>query len=106
MQEKEIEKKLVEGVRQIGGKAYKWVSPGNAGVPDRIVCLPGGSVAFVELKTNVGRLSARQKIQIKRLQAMGFDVRVLYGAAEVEEFLKETTHQVENFKRLAGRIRP
>ncbi len=104
MLEKEIEKKLVEGVKKLGGIAYKWVSPGNDGVPDRMVCLPGGSVVFVELKTEVGRLSGRQKVQIKRLQALGFDVRVLYGAAEVEEFLKEATHQVENFKRLAGRL--
>lgn len=104
MLEKEIEKKLVEGVKKIGGIAYKWVSPGNDGVPDRMVCLPGGSVVFVELKTEVGRLSGRQKVQIKRLQALGFDVQVLYGAGEVEEFLRAITHQVENFKRLAGRL--
>ena len=105
MLEKEIEKKFVEGIKKIGGIAYKWVSPGNDGVPDRMVCLPGGSVAFVELKTEVGRLSGRQKIQIKRLKALGFDVRVLYGMADVESFLKEATHHTENYLRLAGRIR-
>ena len=105
MLEKEIEKKLVVGVRKIGGVAYKFVSPGNDGVPDRMVLLPGGSVIFAELKTEVGKLSSRQKIQIKKLQALGFDVRTLFGAAEVEEFLEEITHQVENFEKLAGRMR-
>lgn len=32
---------LVDGIRKLGGRAFKWVSPGNDGVPDRIVVLPG-----------------------------------------------------------------
>lgn len=34
MREKDIEKILVAEVRKLGGRAYKWVSPGNDGVPD------------------------------------------------------------------------
>ena len=41
MREKDIEKILVAEVRKLGGRAYKWVSPGNDGVPDRIVIFPG-----------------------------------------------------------------
>ena len=41
MREKEIEKILVTGVKKLGGRAYKCASPGNDGVPDRIVILPG-----------------------------------------------------------------
>ena len=40
MLEKDIERKLVAGVKRSGGKAYKFVSPGNVGVPDRIVIWP------------------------------------------------------------------
>lgn len=87
--EKDIEKKLVRGVREAGGIAFKFVSPGQDGVPDRLVCLPGGRIIFVELKTEVGRLSPRQKIQIGRLTALGMDCRVLYGRQQVEDFLKE-----------------
>lgn len=39
MREKEIESYLRDRIRRIGGKAYKFVSPGNNGVPDRLVCL-------------------------------------------------------------------
>ena len=60
MREKDIEKILVDGVKGIGGRAYKWVSPGNNGVPDRIVFLPGGRIIFVELKTDTGTLSSLQ----------------------------------------------
>lgn len=42
MREKEIEEKFREAVKRAGGKAYKFVSPGNDGVPDRLVVMPGG----------------------------------------------------------------
>lgn len=89
MLEKDIEKVLVAGVRKLGGRAYKWVSPGNDGVPDRIVVLPGMRPVFVELKTESGKLSVLQKVQIKRLKDMGQDVRVLKGNREVEQFLED-----------------
>ena len=87
--ERDIEKELVRGVRLAGGVAFKFVSPGNDGVPDRIVVRPGGKITFVELKTVRGRLTKRQVSQIRRLTALGLDVRVLYGMEDVREFLKE-----------------
>ena len=89
MTEREVEKILVEGIRKIGGRAYKWVSPGNAGVPDRIVVLPGGRIIFIELKTDTGKLTELQKVQIGRLGRMGADARVLKGPEAVKGFLKE-----------------
>ncbi|MCD7757098.1 MAG: VRR-NUC domain-containing protein [Clostridiales bacterium] len=88
MTEKTVERRLTDGVRRRGGLCYKFVSPGNDGVPDRIVVTPAGVVWFVELKTTVGRLSARQKLQIGRLQANYANVAVLYGAEDVDQFLK------------------
>ena len=89
MLEKEIEKKLIDGIRKLGGRAYKFVSPGNNGVPDRIIILPGGRIIFVELKTMIGRLSKLQKMQITMLSRLGCDVRVLYGEDGVRAFLEE-----------------
>lgn len=88
MLESEIEKKLVREIRKMGGMAYKFVSPGNTGVPDRIVILPG-VITFVELKTETGRLSPGQKRQIGKLQDLGMKVVVLHGMKELEEFLNE-----------------
>lgn len=89
MLEREAEKKLVDGVRRMGGRAYKFVSPGNDGVPDRIVVLPDTAPMFVELKTESGKLSSLQKVQITRLEKLGQNVRVLYGTKDVENFLEE-----------------
>ena len=71
MKESEIEARLVRGVKALGGVAYKFVSPGNVGVPDRLVVLPGGRVIFVELKAEGGRLSPMQRQQLARLRRLG-----------------------------------
>lgn len=89
MREKDIEKKLVDGVKRMGGRAYKFVSPGNDGVPDRIVILPHRAPVFVELKTDTGKLSALQEVQIRRLRELGQDVKVLYGEPQVRDFLED-----------------
>ena len=86
--EKDVEERLRKGVEKAGGKCWKWVSPGNAGVPDRIVTIDGRTI-FIELKTDTGRVRPTQKVQIRNLQKCGQDVRVLKGMKDVEEFLKE-----------------
>lgn len=79
MLEKEIEKILTEETKRLGGKAYKFVSPGNSGVPDRIVIFPGRPPVFVELKTDKGVLTALQTEQIKKLKKLGQAVEVVKG---------------------------
>ena len=86
MQEFYIERKLVELVKKSGGLCLKFVSPGNAGVPDRIILLPGGVVRFVELKTETGRLAPIQRAWLAKLQKLGFDAQVLYGMEEVKAY--------------------
>ena len=82
-----IEAALRDGVRWRGGIAYKFVSPGNVGVPDRLVLWPGGRVQFVELKAPGGKLSKMQTRQIERLEALGFPVSVLSSKKDVQRFL-------------------
>jgi hypothetical protein len=87
MREYQVEDLLRDGVKKIGGKAYKFVSPGNAGVPDRVVILPGGHVCFVELKGTRGKLSPLQTMQISTISRLQGDVRVISSKEQVEEFL-------------------
>lgn len=76
-------------IKKLGGKSYKFVSPGNSGVPDRIIFLPEGKIFFIELKTKKGTPSKLQRLQIRRLKKLGQDVRILYGLEEVKDFLDE-----------------
>lgn len=88
MREKEIEKILVDEVRKLGGRAFKWVSPGNAGVPDRIVVFPNRTPVFVELKSEKGSLTPLQANQIDRLRGLGQAVFVVKGIDGVSNFFQ------------------
>ena len=55
MRESSIESKFRDEVKEVGGMAYKFVSPGNAGVPDRVVILQGGKSGFVSRIETSGR---------------------------------------------------
>ena len=89
MRESKIERELVERVKQAGGMAYKMGSPGNNGMPDRLVIFPDQSPIFVELKTEKGVLSRMQKRQIKRLVDLGQDVDVICGIDELSQFFQD-----------------
>ena len=89
MRESSIVSKLVRMVRERGGLCFKFVSPGNPGVPDRIVITPAGRTVYVELKTEVGRLAAIQKWQHEELRKRGADIRTLKGLEQVKAFVEE-----------------
>lgn len=89
MKESQIERRLVEGVKRLGGMCLKFVSPGTLGVPDRIIITAKGRVIFVELKAETGRLTKIQRYVIGEMQKRGADARVVKGIDEVEELLAE-----------------
>jgi hypothetical protein len=73
MRESSIETYLRNTVRANGGRSYKWVSPGEPGVPDRIVFFKD-SVFLVELKQLKGAMRTAQTVQHERLSKLGFEV--------------------------------
>ena len=89
MRERDIEKWLRRQVERLGGLAFKFTSPGNDGVPDRLAVLPGGTIYFIELKTDRGRLTPIQVWQQDRLRQLGCQVRTIRGMAEAAAFIGE-----------------
>ncbi len=88
MRESEIERVLVDEVKKLGGRAYKFVSPGNDGVPDRIVIFPDQRPIFVELKAESGKLTALQELQIKRLRELGQYVLEMFFTLDITVVIK------------------
>lgn len=83
--EKEIEQKLVNMTKRHGGRCLKWVCPGWAGVPDRILLLPGGRVYFIETKRpKGGRLSPLQEKWREWLTQLGFFSGVAWTETDVD----------------------
>ena len=88
--EKHIEAYLVKRVKERGGIAYKFVSPAHRGVADRIVCLPGGAVWFIELKAPGGRLSPLQKVFADDMKRLGQKYACLWSREQVDGWIDET----------------
>ena len=87
MIEKQVEQALRKAVRDRGGLALKFVSPGLAGVPDRIVLMPNRRVAFVELKAPGKHPRPLQVKRKRQLESLGFLVFCVDGIEQIEEVL-------------------
>ena len=89
MREKEVEQKLVRTVKTMGGICPKWVSPGTDGMPDRIVLLPGGRIAFVEVKAPGQKPRPLQLARHKLLRELGYKVYFLDDPGQIDAMLRE-----------------
>ncbi len=89
MREKTIEQKFVAAVKTVGGLALKFTSPGFDGVPDRIVLLPGGKMAFVEVKAPGEKPRPLQLARHRLLRRLGFRVYVLDGESQIGGMIDE-----------------
>lgn len=89
MQEKIIEQKLVVSVKARDGICPKWVSPGLAGVPDRLVFLPHGKFGLVEVKQRGKKPRTLQVSRHKLFGKLGFKVYVLDDLSQIGDILDE-----------------
>lgn len=89
MLERELENKLKRAVLARGGLALKFVSPGLAGVPDRLILLPGARIAFAELKAPGQKLRPLQQKRKRQLEYLGFAVYTVDSVAAMERLLQE-----------------
>ena len=76
MLESTIERAVCRYARDRGWLAFKWVSPGHRGVPDRIF-FRNGEVLLVEFKAPGRRPTRLQALIHQRLHNQGFPVHVI-----------------------------
>jgi hypothetical protein len=89
MREKQTEQKLVSAVKKLGGIAPKFMSPGLDGIPDRIVLLPGGHMAFVEVKAMGCKPRPLQLARHGMLRRLDFRVYVVDSLEQIGGILDE-----------------
>lgn len=87
MNESALESRLVREVKRIGGIAPKWVSPGNRGVPDRLVILPNGKTVYVEMKAPGKPLKPLQEKWAKTLSKLGHTVYTIDSNERIDRFI-------------------
>ncbi len=97
MKETTVEQHLVKKIKAVGGVAWKFVSPGNNGIPDRIAILPGGRVWFIELKRPKtaahpeGKLRPLQIFAARTLTDLGCNYAHLSSKEEVDVWFRKNT---------------
>jgi hypothetical protein len=89
MREMKIERALVKQIKHFGGFALKFTSPGFDGVPDRLVLLPGGKIAFVELKAPGKKMRPLQIKRKSQLEALGLLVYCIDSLEQIGGILDE-----------------
>ncbi len=83
--ERDIERMLVGMVKRRGGLCLKWVCPGFAGVPDRIILLPGARIIFAETKRpKGGQVAPLQKWWAAKLKRLGFAHVWIYHQEDIK----------------------
>jgi len=84
--EKQIERNLCDEVKNKNGMCLK--QTGLAGIPDRLVLLPDGKCAFVELKAPGEKPRKLQQIRMKQLKKLGFKCYVIDGVEQIKPMLE------------------
>lgn len=92
--EKVLERKLVDKIKKLGGHAYKFVSPNQRGVPDRLCVLPHGITVFVELKTTGKKPTKLQELCMSELRALGQECVVVDCTVSLTLLLRDLHHRL------------
>ncbi|MGO5168569.1 VRR-NUC domain-containing protein [Bacillota bacterium LCP21S3_G6] len=87
--EKSIEQQLVKAVKSAGGIAPKFVSPGFSGMPDRLILLPEGHMAFAELKAPGKKPRKLQVARHQLLRRLGYQVFVIDSPEGLSDIIKK-----------------
>ena len=76
-------------IKTAGGLPLKLVSPGVAGIPDRLILLPGGCVVFIEVKAPGKKLRPLQAKRHKQIAALGFRIFTIDSPEAIQEVFSQ-----------------
>ena len=86
--ENDVEKRLINKIKNLGGATFKFTSPSTKGVPDRIV-IYDGMVAFVEVKRPGEKPRALQRYWLKELAHQNIKAAVVSTFEEVDALISD-----------------
>ena len=86
MRESYIERKVTEAAKANGWLSYKWVSPSQRGVPDRLY-FKNGHLMIVEFKAPNKKPTPYQEAIHRRLAAVGWHVHIIDNIDEGKALL-------------------
>lgn len=76
MRESKIEREVCKYAKETGWLCYKFSSPGNRGVPDRIF-IRKGRIVFIEFKATGNKPTKLQESIISKMRMQGIEVSII-----------------------------
>jgi len=100
--EKDLEKKIVTKAKKLGFLSYKFVSPSQKGVPDRIFISKSGKVFFIEFKSPKRKITPVQKELLNRWEMVKKDeykkkLKSLLTSLQIDVILDLNTNKADVF---------
>ena len=95
--EKEVEARLRDRIKAAGGASWKFVSPNNRGVSDRIALIQGRTI-YIEVKRDGGKLSTLQRSFMEKVLDNGGEYALVEGMQGVDDFIKTIKREKAWFK--------
>ncbi len=89
IKERDVERYFKAQLEKRGALVFKFVSPGQIGVPDRVVLLPGGRVVFAEMKAPRAKPRPLQRAVFSRMARAGHPVYIIDSREAVKKFVEE-----------------
>lgn len=89
MTEKQLQARCVKWAKSVGWKARKQSHPGANGALDYLFRRAHRQLVFVEFKSETGRLSKLQELELNDLLNDGFDAAVIDTFDEFKKLLSE-----------------
>lgn len=87
-QEKHYERQIFNAVGKKDGRAFKFVSPGTKGVPDRIIALNCGRTDYMEIKDDsVKELKGLQAYWQRFFEKRGHNYYFINSQAKVDAYI-------------------
>jgi len=86
--ERQLEKAIKDTALKLGYLTYKFTSPSNCGVPDRIFINPHGYVFFIEFKSKTGKVTALQSKVFEDIGKNKVDVFIMNDIEQATRLLK------------------
>lgn len=88
--EKWLETKLLAECKSLDCLCMKFISPGNRGVPDRLIFCKGGKTYLVEVKDEtVKELKGLQDVWQRRFRSLDFDHRLINSKESLNKLLDD-----------------
>lgn len=94
--ERRIESIITKKAVELGFLTYKFTSPSNRGVPDRIFINKTGQIFFIEFKSLSGKVTSLQRMVFSKLIHRGISIYLVNNIQRGVDILNSNLNKIKD----------